>query len=115
MDPRARAPKNAADSVLAAELAVRRNAGIDYIWIQKADFTKLREVSLTYDAPASLTRFMGGRGASLTLSGRNLAIWSDYPGADPEVSSYGGRNFVRVDSYAAPAPRRFSASINLQY
>jgi TonB-linked SusC/RagA family outer membrane protein len=115
MDPRARSPQNAADSVLAAELAVRRNAGIDYIWIQKADFTKLREVSLTYDAPASLTRFIGGRGASLTLSGRNLAIWSDYPGADPEVSSYGGRNFVRVDSYAAPAPRRFSASINLQY
>jgi TonB-linked SusC/RagA family outer membrane protein len=115
MDPRARAPQNAADSALAAELAVRRNAGIDYIWIQKADFTKLREVSLTYDAPASLTRFIGGRGASLTLSGRNLAIWSDYPGADPEVSSYGGRNFVRVDSYAAPAARRFSASINLQY
>lgn len=115
MDPRARSPQNAADSVLAKELAVRRNAGIDYIWIQKADFTKLREVSLTYDAPASLTRFMGGRGASLTLSGRNLAIWSDYPGADPEVSSYGGRNFVRVDSYAAPAARRFSASINLQY
>ncbi len=115
MDPRARAPQNASDSVLAAELAVRRNAGIDYIWIQKADFTKLREVSLTYDAPASLTRYIGGRGASLTFSGRNLAIWSDYPGADPEVSSYGGRNFVRVDSYAAPAARRFSASINLQY
>ena len=115
MDPRARAPQTAADSVLAKELAVRRGTGIDKQWIQKADFTKLREVSLTYDAPGSLTRFIGGRGASLTLSGRNLAIWSDYPGADPEVSSYGGRNFVRVDAYAAPAPRRFSASINLQY
>ncbi len=115
MDVRARQPQTAADTVLAKELAVRRNAGIDYIWIQKADFTKLRELSLTYDAPASLTRFIGGRGASVTLSGRNLAIWSDYPGADPEVSSYGGRNFVRVDSYASPAARRFSASINLQY
>ena len=115
MDPRARAPQTAADSVLAKELAVWRNAGIDYVWIQKADFTKLREVSLTYDMPASLTRFIGGRGASFTLSGRNLAIWTDYEGVDPEVSSYGGRNFVRVDSYAAPAARRFSASINLQY
>jgi TonB-linked SusC/RagA family outer membrane protein len=115
MDPRARAPQTAADTVLAKELAVRRAGGIDYVWIQKADFTKLREVSLTYDVPATATRFIGGRGASITLSGRNLAIWSDYPGADPEVSSYGGRNFVRVDSYAAPAARRFSASINLQY
>jgi len=115
MDPRARSPQNAADSVLAKELAVWRNAGIDYVWIQKADFTKLREVSLTYDFPASMTRFIGGRGASVSFSGRNLAIWTDYEGVDPEVSSYGGRNFVRVDSYAAPAARRFSASINLQY
>lgn len=115
MDPRARAPQTASDSVLAKEMAVRRNPGIDYVWIQKADFTKLREVSLTYDVPGTFTRFIGGRGASITLSGRNLAIWTDYEGVDPEVSSYGGRNFVRVDSYAAPAARRFSASINLQY
>ncbi|MGK2963001.1 MAG: SusC/RagA family TonB-linked outer membrane protein [Gemmatimonadaceae bacterium] len=115
MDPRARSPQNAADSVLAKELAVRRSSNPDVQWIQKADFTKLREVSLTYDAPTSLTRYIGGRGASVTLSGRNLAIWSDYPGVDPEVNSYGGRNFVRADVYASPAPRRFSASINLQY
>jgi hypothetical protein len=52
---------------------------------------------------------------SVILSGRNLALWSDYEGTDPEVNSYGGRNFVRIDAYAAPMMRRLSAAINLQY
>jgi hypothetical protein len=49
------------------------------------------------------------------LSGRNLAIWTDYEGVDPEVNSYGGRNFARIDAYASPATRRLAAAINLTY
>ena len=49
------------------------------------------------------------------LSARNLAIWSDYEGADPEVNSYGGRSFVRIDAYALPMVRRVSAGFNIQY
>ena len=36
-------------------------------------------------------------------------------GVDPEVNSYGGRNFVRIDAYALPMVRRLSAGFNLQY
>jgi hypothetical protein len=49
------------------------------------------------------------------FAARNLAIWSDYEGVDPEVNSYGGRNFVRVDAYAAPMMRRYTTAINLQF
>ena len=62
-----------------------------------------------------MTKRTGAASASFVLSGRNLGIWSDYDGVDPEVNSYGGRNFVRIDAYALPMIRRLSAGFNLQY
>lgn len=114
-NPRARFPQTASDSILFKELAVYRNAAVSPEWIQKGDFVKLREISLTYDVPRNLIARIGAQSMSVILSGRNLALWSDYEGVDPEVNSYGGRNFVRIDAYAAPMTRRVSAAINLQY
>jgi TonB-linked SusC/RagA family outer membrane protein len=114
-NPQARFPVTPADSILFKELAVYRNASPSPEWIQKADFVKLREVSVTLDLPAQMVRFSRASAASLILSGRNLKIWSDYEGVDPEVNSYGGRNFVRIDAYALPATRRLSAAINLTF
>ncbi len=70
---------------------------------------------MSVDAPRHWATALKAQGASFTLSGRNLAIWSDYSGVDPEVNSYGGRNFVRVDAYALPMMRRFTASVNITY
>jgi TonB-dependent starch-binding outer membrane protein SusC len=114
-DPRARFPQTASDTILFKELSLRRASAISPQWIQKADFVKLREISLTVDVPSSWMHRAGAASGSFVLSGRNLAIWSDYPGVDPEVNSYGGRNFVRIDAYALPMVRRLSAGFNLQY
>ena len=106
----------AADTILFKELALRRsNNTISPEWIQKADFVKLREVSLTIDVPSAWVRRAGAASTSFVFSGRNLALWSDYPGVDPEVNSYGGRSFSRIDAYALPMVRRFSAGFNIQY
>jgi TonB-dependent starch-binding outer membrane protein SusC len=112
-DPRARFPVTAADSILNKELLVWRT--IPAMFIEPADFAKLRELSLVINTPVQWARRMGFESASFVLAGRNLALWSDYKGLDPEVSSYGGRNFVRVDAYAAPMTRRLSASVNLTF
>ena len=60
-------------------------------------------------------RRTGAASANVVLSGRNLGLWSGYEGVDPEVNSYGGRSFVRVDAYALPMTRRFFAGFNIQY
>jgi hypothetical protein len=113
---RARFPQNAADSILWKELQLRRSSTtFSPEWIQKADFFKLREVSLSIDVPPSWMRRTGAASGSLILSGRNLALWSDYPGVDPEVNSYGGRIYSRIDAYALPMIRRLSAGVNIQY
>ena len=92
-----------------------RNASPSPEWIQKADFVKLREVSVTVDVPQNLVRRAGAASVSFLLSARNLGLWSGYEGVDPEVNSYGGRSFVRVDAYALPMTRRLSAGFNIQY
>jgi TonB-linked SusC/RagA family outer membrane protein len=114
-NPAARFPQTATDTILWKELAVYRNASVSPEWIQKADFIKLREISLTMDVPQRLIGRSGAQSARLALSGRNLKIWSDYEGVDPEVNTYGGRNFVRVDAYASPQMRRLTAAVNLTY
>jgi hypothetical protein len=115
-NPRARFPQTPEDQKLADELAVYRSTTqISPEWVQKADFIKLREVSVTVDVPARYVRLSRAQSASIVLSARNLGIWSDYEGPDPEVNSYGGRNFVRIDNYASPMMRRLSAGINLGF
>jgi hypothetical protein len=85
------------------------------VFIEPADFIKLREVSISTTIPQRFIARTGAAQAQFVLSGRNLALWSDYSGLDPEVNSYGGRNFVRVDAYANPMARRFSAALNLTF
>ena len=90
------------------------------LYIHKADFVKLRDLSLTYSLPARLAAKTSATAASITLAGHNLAVWSDYPGPDPEVNTYGRQNavtgsFIRGDIYAMPMTRRLSLALNLTF
>ncbi len=56
----------------------------------------------------------------MTASGRNLFIWTKYPGSDPESNAIGRgigsaleQNFLdSTDAFGLPIPRRFSLSFN---
>jgi hypothetical protein len=50
------------------------------------NFAKLREVSLTFDAPLRTARYVGAKSMAVTLTGRNLHMWTTYTGLDPENS-----------------------------
>ncbi|MBO9639635.1 MAG: TonB-dependent receptor [Siphonobacter aquaeclarae] len=55
----------------------------------KGDFLKLRTVTLGYTLPSSLLSKVKMSNLRVYVSGQNLAIWTKYPGPDPEVSSNG--------------------------
>ncbi|HEX6309332.1 MAG TPA: SusC/RagA family TonB-linked outer membrane protein [Longimicrobiales bacterium] len=84
-------------------------------WIEKADFIKLRDVSVSYTLPSRITQRFRANAATLTLAGHNLAMWSDYSGIDPEVNGYGNRAFGRADVYPVPMLRRWSAALNFSF
>ncbi len=84
-------------------------------YIEDADFLKLREVSLTYFAPASLAAQFGARTLSFTVAGRNLATWSHYPGFDPEINGQGQANFGTRDFLTQPPIHYWIARINVSF
>jgi TonB-linked SusC/RagA family outer membrane protein len=93
------------------------------VFIQKADFIKVRDVSLTYALPARLARRAGTSNASLTLAAHNVGfLWKPhYTGPDPEVNFTGVNDpggqfaYIRVDSWTAPMTRRLTASLEVTF
>lgn len=90
--------------------------------VEKADFLRLREVSITFLAPRSLAAKMGANSLSITASGRNLALITGYSGLDPEinllgrsspgvVSSYNNNYETGIEAFGIPLPRLFLLSV----
>jgi TonB-dependent starch-binding outer membrane protein SusC len=86
--------------------------------VEDASFVKLREVTLSYEVPNSLTSRLWGvaRNARLSLSGRNLLTFTDYTGLDPEVSNFGNQNIARnIDVAPFPPSRSFWLGVELVF
>jgi TonB-dependent starch-binding outer membrane protein SusC len=86
-------------------------------YIEKADFIKWREASLTLNVPQSLSAMAPMlQGASITLSGRNLATWTDYTGIDPELNEGGGSsNFNSGEFNTQPPLRYYTLRFNFNF
>jgi TonB-dependent starch-binding outer membrane protein SusC len=66
-----------------------RTQGIFEYWVEDGTFVKLRELSASYTLSSfGVNRFFGD-GVDLTLSGRNLKVWTKYSGYDPEINLFG--------------------------
>ena len=59
-------------------------------FIENAGFVRLKDVTLSYDLPSSLTSKVGFNKLRVYATGRNLLTFTDYNGLDPELS--GDRN-----------------------
>ena len=85
-----------------------KNGSNASVYLQDASYVKLREVTLTYNVPQSVTQKIGSGISSLrlNLSGRNLYTWTDYWGMDPESSNFGNNNVARIVDLAQYPPSR---------
>jgi hypothetical protein len=87
-------------------------------YIQDGSFVKLREITVSYQIPSRIAQkyLRGGRDMRLSLSGRNLKMWSDYWGMDPEVNNFGNANVARqVDLAPFPATRSWAFTVDISY
>ena len=90
--------------------------GATSMFIDNADFIKLREVSATFTLPRGWAEKFRARGMSFTLSGRNLAMWTNYDlGSDPELNFSGDATFTRTDYMSVPMMRYYTATVNLSF
>lgn len=118
-------PSSTVDQRLAAALAwTKLKALSPFDGLNQGEdgaFTRLRELSVTYTAPSDLAARLGVKSLAITGSGRNLFLWTKYPGTDPEVNAIGrqangGRdeNFLdAVDAFGWPIARRFAINVRI--
>jgi hypothetical protein len=102
-------------SSLADQAAAITAPAVETGFYQDAGFVKLREVSLTYTAPASWAARFGASSLSFTATGRNLITWPKYRGADPEVNDIGQFNFSQADFLTQPPVRQFFGRVNVTF
>jgi TonB-dependent starch-binding outer membrane protein SusC len=88
-------------------------------YIQDGSYVKLRELSLTFAVPAKFTqRYLGSRFSDMRLNvtGRNLGIWTNFWGTDPEVNNFASNNVGRfVDLAPFPPSRNISFGIDFGF
>lgn len=88
-------------------------------FIEDADYTKLREIAVTFTTPSNwqLGRVFRAERVSLTLAGRNIKTWTDYTGIDPESAYFegGGGNDIQTDFQTAPPPRYYTLRVNIGF
>jgi outer membrane receptor protein involved in Fe transport len=83
--------------------------------VRDASFTRLREAAVTAEVPAGWARSLGTRGAALTVAGRNLALWSSFPDADPETNAPGQLSLERHVAASLPLPRVLVTRVELRF
>jgi TonB-dependent starch-binding outer membrane protein SusC len=84
-------------------------------YIEPADLVRINEMSVSYQIPNSLLSRLPGETASVTFFGRNLALWSQYSGFNPDVQNEFAAIAGRADFYSLPPPRVFGVRVDLTY
>lgn len=75
---------------------------------------RLNELSATYNVPVRIVRQVHAQSLSVTLAGRNLALWSSYAGKDPDVDTSGLLGEASQDNgLGTPQPRSWALRFNL--
>lgn len=86
------------------------------ISVFKGDFIKLRTLTLTYNLPKTILSKVNFNSARFYVSGNNLAMITDYPGPDPEVSSNGnGTTNQGVDRNQVANGRMITVGVNVGF
>jgi TonB-dependent starch-binding outer membrane protein SusC len=84
--------------------------------LEDGSYTRLRTVTLAFQAPEPWLARSGLSVARFYVTGANLFTWTDYSGFNPDVSSLGVGNVNRgIDVGAYPLARTVTVGINLTY
>ncbi|MGI8507952.1 MAG: TonB-dependent receptor domain-containing protein [Gemmatimonadaceae bacterium] len=107
-------PKNySAARVAEASVPVGYSQNVRDQYFQDGSFVKLRELSATYTLPDNF--FPGVRHSSFTVAGRELGLWTNYRGPDPEVSLSNASSIGGGDQGLIPPLSRLTATLNLTF
>jgi len=86
-------------------------------FIEDGSFVRLSNLTLSYDV-SDLTKEIGISGLKLSVTGRNLLLFTNYSGSDPVVNytgSSGGAGTYGIDNLRVPNTRSVSFNISANF
>ena len=84
--------------------------------VEDASWWRLRTVFLGYDLPKDwLAPLKYIKGLNITLTGKNLLLWTPYTGNDPEISAHGAGNAMGFDELMVPNTKSFEISAKINF
>ncbi|MBC7447113.1 MAG: SusC/RagA family TonB-linked outer membrane protein [Hymenobacteraceae bacterium] len=85
-------------------------------FVENVNYTRLREVTLSYSIGSQAFRdFTKLRSIDLSITGRNLVLWTDYTGVDPETNLTGVSNGRGLDYFNNPSTRSILFTVQFNY
>lgn len=100
------------DVLVLAQIYHRQIQPINEEYVYDASFVKLREVTLSYVLPQSLTNRLSVSNATVALIGRNLWMHDNVPNIDPETA-FDASNVQGLEYGQVPTARSFGFSISV--
>lgn len=88
-------------------------AGLSEAAIEDGSYVRLRELGFSYSMPARWLAKTPFRGISLGINGRNLLLWTNYTGIDPETNLSGVSNSLGRDYFNMPNTKSVEFSLNV--
>jgi TonB-dependent starch-binding outer membrane protein SusC len=86
----------------------------DSYFIQDAEFWKLRELTFALDAPAAVLQRLRVQAVRLSVSGRNLHVWTPYKGIDPEINT-SNTDFTDSEFLTQPPVRYWTGRLDITF
>ncbi len=83
-------------------------------WLEDGSFARIKNLTLAYNIPESITKKWRMGSAKFFIQGQNLYTFTNYSGLDPEVSTFSVTNTAPgTDFLTFPQPRTLTAGINI--
>ncbi|TVT40363.1 TonB-dependent receptor [Hymenobacter setariae] len=85
-------------------------------WLEDGSYVRLKNVTIAYNFPTSLSKRASIQNLRLYVTAQNLITWTDYLGYDPEVNAdpYNQTGFGR-DYGVYPQSRTFTVGLNANF
>jgi hypothetical protein len=80
-----------------------------------ASWTRLREVTLSYSLPQSVCKKAKLQAIDVSISGRNLMLWTNWKGIDPETNLTGASNGRGLEYFNNPNTRSYLFTLKVTY
>ena len=89
--------------------------GNSELFVEDGSWTRLRELTLSYNLSKDVTKLIGIDDLTLSLTGRNLFLWTKFEGNDPDTNVSGVSSSRGIDYYNNPSTKSYVFSLSVTF